>query len=165
MRIVISLLAIAGLQGLHAQIPIAAPHGLKPLAEQKLPFSSHATGAQVYRWDGATLMLTGPDAALFDQTGRRIGTHFAGPTWQTRDGSRVTAKPAANASVDSNSIPWLLLTAVDHSGSRAMENVRSIERLPTAGGKAPASGCDAAHKGEMRRARYTADYYFYGAAK
>jgi hypothetical protein len=42
-----------------------------------------------------------------------------------------------------------------------MKQVSSIQRLSTKGGKAPATGCDAAHKGEKSRAHYTAIYRFY----
>ena len=59
------------------------------------------------------------------------------------------------------SIPWLLLTAVDHQGDGVLKNVSSIQRLSTKGGKAPSSGCDSAHKGQEYRSHYTAAYYFY----
>jgi hypothetical protein len=42
-----------------------------------------------------------------------------------------------------------------------MKNVSSIQRLQTKGGKAPADGCGASHKGEQARISYTAEYYFY----
>jgi hypothetical protein len=42
-----------------------------------------------------------------------------------------------------------------------MKNVSSIQRLQTRGGKAPANGCDASHKGEQAGISYTAEYYFY----
>jgi hypothetical protein len=42
-----------------------------------------------------------------------------------------------------------------------MRNVVSIQRLQTKGGKAPATGCAASHRGEQARIPYTADYYFY----
>jgi hypothetical protein len=58
-------------------------------------------------------------------------------------------------------IPWLLLTAIDHQGDGAFRNISSIQRLQTKGGKPPASGCDAAHKGQESRSHYTAVYYFY----
>jgi hypothetical protein len=76
------------------------------------------------------------------------------------DGSRVTAKAAANASPDPDSIPWLLLTVTGHEGD-GLKDVTSIQRLRTKGGKAPAAGCDSSHKDEQTRAHYTADYYFY----
>jgi hypothetical protein len=68
-------------------------------------------------------------------------------------------KPVGNAKPES--IPWLLLTAVNHIGDGVMKNVSSIQRLRTKGGKAPASGCTTSNKGEKLRVHYSADYYFY----
>jgi hypothetical protein len=41
--------------------------------------------------------------------------------------------------------------------------VTSIQRLNTKGGKAPASGCDAAHTDQELRVPYSADYAFFTA--
>ena len=71
----------------------------------------------------------------------------------------------ANATPDPQSIPWLLVTAVDHVGEGKMKPVTSIQRLHTKGGKAPAAGCDAAHKSATSRSHYEADYYFYRPGK
>jgi hypothetical protein len=90
-----------------------------------------------------------------------MGSHFAGPTWEWSDGSRVSGRPVANATPDADSIPWLLLTASQHQGEGVMKNVASIQRLSTKGGKAPISGCDASHKGDETRSHYTAVYCFY----
>ena len=38
-----------------------------------------------------------------------------------------------------------------------------IQRLDTAGGVAPSTGCDAAHEGTEARVDYSANYDFYGA--
>jgi tetratricopeptide (TPR) repeat protein len=122
---------------------------------------AHGSGDQVYTCDGSDWSLSGPDAKLFDQTGNEVGSHFAGPTWQWLDGSQVKGKPVANVTLDEASIPWLLLTATEHTGDDVMKNVSSIQRLHTSGGKAPPSGCDASHKDEKTRVHYTADYYFY----
>ena len=64
--------------------------------------------------------------------------------------------------LDKDAIPWLLLTAAEHSGSGLMNSVTHIQRLNTKGGKAPAAGCDASHVGDETRVPYTADYFFYG---
>lgn len=106
-------------------------------------------------------MLSRPDAKLSDESGKQLGSHFAGPTWEWSDGSRVVGRAVANATPDPDSIPWLLLTATEHQGNGVMKNVSSIQRLSTKGGKAPAGGCDASHKGEETRSHYTAVYYFY----
>ena len=45
-----------------------------------------------------------------------------------------------------------------------LSDVSYVQRLNTAGGKAPATGCDATTVGTETRAGYTADYYFFTAA-
>lgn len=137
------------------------PDNLKPPATEKLLFQAHATGDQIYTCDGAKWILTAPDAKLFDKSGKQIGSHFAGPTWESTDGSRVVGAMVENATPDPASIPWLLLRAVSHTGNGVMADVSSIQRLNTKGGKAPASGCDAGHKGERARVHYSADYLFF----
>jgi hypothetical protein len=107
--------------------------------------------------------LKAPDAKLLGSSGEVIGRHFAGPTWEAKDGSRVVGKPAANVpSPEPQSVPWLLLNAVGHEGSGTMSNVLNIQRLNTQGGKAPAGGCDKEHVGTETRVAYQADYLFFG---
>jgi hypothetical protein len=154
----VALVAFA--PGASAQnVPI--PDNLKPPAAEKLAREARASGDQIYRCDGTGWVLTGPDAKLFDDAGKQIGLHFAGPTWEWSDGSRVTGRPIANATPDGDSIPWLLLTATDHHGDGVMKDVSSIQRISTKGGKSPAAGCDESHKGAEARSHYTAVYNFY----
>jgi len=145
------------------QVPpqLRAPEGAK------LIFHARAKGYQVYTCtqDAGqySWTLKGPEAQLFDQGGKSAGRHFAGPTWRLNDGSAVTGKAAARFDPpDKDAIPWLLLTAGDHSGNGLLNNVTHIQRLNTKGGKAPATGCDASHVGNNTRVPYTADYFFYG---
>jgi len=124
-------------------------------------------GDQVYecRDAGGTYAWTlkAPDARLLGTDGQVIGRHFAGPTWEAQDGSRVVGKMAASvASSDPHSIPWLLLNAVEHKGKGTMESVSSIQRLYTKGGRAPNEGCAAGHEGQETRVPYRAEYLFYG---
>jgi hypothetical protein len=137
------------------------PDNLKPPAGESLLRQVQATGDQVYTCDGTSWTLSRPDAKLLDESGKHIGSHFAGPTWQWNDGSRVVGRAVANTRPDPDSIPWLLLTAIDHKGDGILKNVTTIQRLSTKGGNAPGSGCDAAHKGQEYRSHYTAVYYFY----
>src|SRR5258705_5091744 len=140
---------------------------LQPPASERLLLQVHAKGDQIYtcKVDGAQFawMLEAPDAQLFDKTGKAFGKHFAGPSWEANDGSRITGKAVANApSPDSESIPWLLVNIVTHEGNGVLSSATTIQRLNTKGGKAPVSGCDASHVGQEVRAPYTADYLFYG---
>jgi hypothetical protein len=107
--------------------------------------------------------LKEPQAELLDESGKVIGRHFAGPSWQLNDRSQVSGKVIARIdSPNADAIPWLLLGAVDHSGTGLMSGVSHIQRLNTSGGKAPNAGCDAAHAGAESRISYSADYYFFG---
>src|ERR1700678_3492215 len=143
------------------QIQPSVPESLKPPAGEHLQAHAHASGKQIYTCDGSKWILSGPNAKLFDEAGQQVGSHFAGPTWQWSDGSRVTGRSIASATPDPESIPWLLLTATGHAGDGVMKNVSSIQRLRTKGGKPPANGCDASHKGVQARVSYAANYYFY----
>ncbi len=143
------------------------PQPLQPPANEQLLLRLQARGDQIYtcKSDAAqfTWTLKAPDAQLFDKDGKPFGKHFAGPSWQANDGSRVIGQAVANApSPDSDSIPWLLVKVVSHDGNGALSRANAVQRLNTKGGKAPATGCDAAHVGQEIRVPYSADYLFYG---
>jgi Protein of unknown function (DUF3455) len=147
--------------------PNAAPDKLRPPADEKLLFQAHGVGDQVYVCKASDgnygWTLKAPDARLLGADRAQMGRHFAGPTWEAQDGSRVRGKMTASApSPDGDSIPWLLVQATGHEGSGVMSQVLTIQRLNTKNGKAPSGGCDAAHAGSEVRAPYEADYYFYG---
>jgi len=147
-----------------AQTAPTVPDNLKPPAGATLLLHLHATGDQVYSCEGSAWVLSRPDAKLYDEQGQQVGTHFAGPTWEyAADHSRVVGKALAKASPDPDSVPWLLVEAKDHEGEGMMQKVAFIQRIDTKGGKAPATGCDADHKGAEARSHYTADYLFYAA--
>jgi len=147
--------------------PLAAqqlPPQLQPSANEQLLLQVHAKGDQIYtcKSDAAqfTWTLKAPDAQLFDKDGKPFGKHFAGPSWEANDGSRVTGKAVANTpSPNADSIPWLLVNVISHDGSGVLSRVTTILRLNTKGGKAPATGCDASHLGQ-ERVPYSADYLF-----
>jgi hypothetical protein len=142
------------------------PKELLPPADERLVLQVHAKGDQIYscKADGAQFAWTldAPDARLTDRSGKPFGKHFAGPSWESNDGSRVTGKAVANEpSPDSESIPWLLVSVVNRSGGGVLAPVAFIQRVNTKGGKAPASGCDPGHIGKIVRIPYTADYVFF----
>ena len=143
-----------------------APKELQPPANEQPLLQVHAKGDQIYacKADGSQFgwVLVALDAQLFDKSGKVFGKHFAGPSWEANDGSRITGKAVANApSPDSESIPWLLVSVVSHNGEGVLTRVTSVQRLNTKGGKAHASGCDAAHVGQETRVPYSADYVFF----
>jgi hypothetical protein len=145
------------------------PENLKVPSVQGLSLVSPATGVQIYecsvsKTDPAKLEWTfkAPEAELFDLSGKRIGKHYAGPTWESNDGSKAIGEvrarddgPAATA------IPWLLLNAKSTSGNGVFSRTQSIQRLYTVGGKAPAQTCNRAQLGKEARVPYKATYYFY----
>jgi hypothetical protein len=142
------------------------PQQLQPPANEQLLFDVHAKGDQIYvcRGDAAQFawVLEAPDAQLFDKSGKPFGKHFAGPSWEANDGSRVTGQAVASSpSLNSDSIPWLLVTILSHEGSGVLSRVTTIQRLNTKAGTAPMSGCDASHVGQEVRVPYSADYRFY----
>ena len=116
-------------------------------------------GDQVYGCVNGSWALKAPDAELLNQEGSVIGRHFAGPTWQLNDGSRLEGKAVAKqVAPDATAVPWLLLEAAGGTGRLA--SVRFIQRTETQGGNAPEGSCS---QNEMRRVPYTATYSFYEA--
>src|ERR1700756_4454176 len=161
----VALLAVASTVLSCAVAAQEVPEKLRPPSNEQLLFRVHAKGDQVYTCKGEAgqfaWALKAPDAQLFDQDGKAFGKHFAGPSWEANDGSRVTGKPVANApSPNSESIPWLLLTVARHSGEGVLAHVTSIQRINTMGGMPLESACDAAHAGQEDRVPYSADYVF-----
>ncbi len=143
------------------------PQELQPPAGEQVLLRVHAKGDQIYTCTSSSAQfawtLKAPDAQLFDKNGKPFGKHFAGPSWEANDGSRVVGKAVANATPDPDSIPWLLLDTVSRDGSGVLSPVTHIQRLDTKGGKAPAFGCDASHAGQEMRVPYSAEYVFYAS--
>ena len=147
------------------------PENLMAPTTQKLALEADATGVQIYDCKPAAddparfeWTLRAPEAELFDITGKRIGIHYGGPTWESFDGSKVVGETKARSDApDPKAIPWLLLTAKSASGDGVLGRTASIQRAQTHGGKAPQQGCSAAFAGNVARVPYTARYYFYEA--
>ena len=145
----------------------AVPDKLVPAAGNKVYLVAHAVGVQIYRCDPATSAwtLVAPRANLYADGGNLMGTHFAGPTWQARDGSYVTATKVDETNLDPTAINWLLLAMKTRSAGADGDRLAAttfIQRINTTGGRAPAaSECDVT--GETAEIPYTADYYFWKA--
>lgn len=109
--------------------------------------------------------FVGPDAVLNDRSGMSVGKYFGPPaTWQSNDGSKVTATQVAVAPAGAGNIPSQLVKANPAMGSGAMTGVTYIQRVATKGGVAPASACAAANLGAKETVKYQADYIFWKAA-
>jgi hypothetical protein len=134
----------------------------------KLFLAAHAVGVQIYgcsaTTDGFAWALVAPHANLYDENGKLVATHFGGPTWEAKDGSRVVGQLVDRVTVDPTAIPWLLLSAASTSGTEGnrLTDTTFIQRIATTGGLVPpAAGCNAATAGTESSVPYTADYYFW----
>ena len=180
------ILAIAVAAPLLAHADGAKPANLQVPDGNKLFLVTHAEGSQNYvclpgKSDGSfAWTLYGPQATLFagKGNGEPIGTHFlsadaagAGhPTWQANDASRaqgtLVASSSDSAYVASGAIPWLLLkassTASGKGGGSRFAHVTFVQRIDTAGGTVPASGCQSSSDvGTKALVPYTATYVFF----
>ena len=138
------------------------PANLQAPAGEKLALETAATGVQIYECRAGKWEFRAPEADLFDRKGNKVGTHYAGPTWESNDGSKVVAGVAARSDApQAGAIPWLLLTAKSTAGYGAFGETRSIQRVDTVGGTTPTEPCSQADAGKVARVSYKATYYFY----
>ncbi len=139
-------------------------------AGNKVAFHAYAEGVQIYRWDGASWTFVAPEAVLFTRPGGGVvGTHYAGPTWESTSGSTVAGAVMKRCEPDPTAIPWLLLRAASTTpgpdGGDRLTATTYIQRVNTTGGLPPTSPCDATTVGAMATVPYTSDYYFYRPAE
>jgi|GEM_PF-676744 hypothetical protein len=175
------LLGLGGQQGLRLVNDKRAPEvptTLQVPAGNRVSFHAYAVGVQIYGATASATSPTGfawtfqaPEAVLFDADDNVVGIHyaFAGPTrpaWESESGSRVVgARTVPPVTVNSNAIPWLILSAVPTNtvGPGIFARTTYIQRVNTTGGLAPAAAPSAL--GQEARVPYTAEYYFFRAAK
>jgi hypothetical protein len=148
----------------------AAPTGVTPPQGSAQVLEAAADGVQIYTCEAKGNVFEwsfkAPEANLFDEQGRQIGTHFAGPTWKMADGSAIVGEVIAKADApERGAIQWLLLRAKAHEGQGILGEAAFIRRTDTKGGVAPTAGCDAGHIAEQARMRYSAIYQFFSAGK
>jgi hypothetical protein len=149
---------------------VQVPDKIKGAANESLAMIAAAKGVQIYECraskDAGTAdwVFVAPEAELFDTSGRKIGKHYAGPRWESSDGSTIagTQKERIDAP-QAGAIPWLLLTAKSVGPEGSFSKVTSVQRVSTVGGAAPKAGCSSASVGQVARMPYTADYYFLAA--
>ena len=149
--------------------PPQAPENLRVPDGQTVLLKAHAKGVQIY-YCMATAADPGkfdwsfkaPEADLTNEGGKKIAKHYAGPTWEANDGSKVVG--AVQQKTDAprpGAVPWLLLKAKTNEGIGTFAKVTYIQRVDTEGGLAPAAGCDKAHVNTEERVDYKANYYLY----
>jgi uncharacterized protein DUF3455 len=150
---------------------VNVPDKLRPGANEALALIVSAQGVQIYECRATKdqageyeWAFVAPQADLFDVRGTKAGRHYAGPRWESTDGSTIvgTVKERADAP-EAGAIPWLLLTAKSVGPNGRFSSVTSVQRVNTTGGVAPKSGCSRASAGTQARIDYTADYYFFTA--
>lgn len=154
------IVAIAALAGCASSVSV--PDSLKPAAGESLALVVPARGDQIYECRAGKWAFVAPEAELFNRAGKKIGRHYAGPHWESLDGSRIVGAVKAHADAPrAGDIPWLLLSAKSVGAEGAFSKVTSIQRVTTMGGSAPIEPCS--QDGRRVRVPYTADYYFFTA--
>lgn len=146
------------------------PDSLKPPSTQVLALETHAAGVQIYECKASRnnpahfdWVFVSPEANLVDNAGANVAKHYAGPTWEAIDGSKVVGEvKARDDGPDAKAIPWLLLSAKSTSGSGMLNRTTYVQRVNTIGGKAPAD-CPSTQAGAELRVPYEAKYNFYVA--
>lgn len=135
---------------------------LQAPAGNMVAFHAYAEGVQIWRWNGTGWVFVKPEAVLYsggDDDDEIVGIHYEGPTWESPSGSYVVATVIDRAAPKADSIPWLLLKAVESKGPGIFDRLTYIQRVNTVGGIAPAGAGEVL--GEEVRVPYSADYYFY----
>jgi hypothetical protein len=110
-------------------------------------------------------VFVGPDAKLADRSGKTVGKYYGPPaTWESNDGSKLTATQVAVAPSGPTSLPYQLVKANPAMGSGAMTGVTYIQRVALTGGVAPTTPCTPMTKGQKQTVKYQADYIFWKAS-
>ncbi|MGA2548826.1 MAG: DUF3455 domain-containing protein [Burkholderiaceae bacterium] len=146
-----------------------APKELEPPAGNSVGFVFAASGSQNYecRSSGAgyAWVFTGPQARLYNADDVQVGKHYAGPTWEYQDGSKVKGSVLKHvASPNPKSVDELLLKVEPHSGTGMFSDVSFIQRLRTFGGAPPEEDCATERVGITKSVEYSAQYVFFIAS-
>ena len=175
----LSLIAAAGLLGACSSMgsaPMASsqsglPDTIKVPAGNHLAWETTGTGEITYECrDKANApgqtewVFVGPKAVLNDRSGKQVGTYYGPPaTWESNDGSKLTATQLAVAPSGTGNLPYQLVKANPAMGSGAMTGVTYIQRVALKGGVAPAAECNTGKRGQRETVAYQADYLFWKA--
>ena len=165
--------------------PPSVPGDIEVEAGNKPFLVGHAIGTQNYiclpSGSGFAWTLFTPQATLFDGDRGQVITHFFSPnpeengairaTWEdSRDSSAVWASAVKSSTdaafVAADAIPWVKLkkagVLAGPDGGDRLTATSFVQRVHTAGGVAPATGCGSlAEVGKKAFVPYTADYFFY----
>jgi hypothetical protein len=153
--VIVPFMGIGDLATLRVPASIAAP-------DDKAVAVVHAEGAQIYECEttsGGKLSwaFREPIATLL-LDGKTVGRHYAGPTWESVDGSTVIGKTVGQApGATADDIPWLKLAIESRHGSGTFAKVVTVQRINTHGGVAHGA---CSQMGGLRSVPYSADYVF-----
>ena len=146
------------------------PEAVRVPAGQRMKMAATGVGMLTYECREKTAAagqfewaFVGPVATLYAADKRTVGKYYAGPTWESSDGSKITGKQVAISPAAPGNIPLQLVKTDPAMGAGSMMGVTYIQRVNTKGGVAPATMCDAAAKGQRQQVSYEADYVFYGS--
>ena len=169
MRMTLAALAVlASISVARASEDNRAPDLPSPLCDRlgevqggRVAFHVYALGVQIYRWNGASWVFVAPAARLYADAEYQgeVGTHYAGPTWESNSGGKVVASRVESCAPDPTAIAWLLLQKVSSEGPGIFDRVTFIQRVNTAGGLPPSG--PGPFVGAEEEVPYTAEYYFY----
>ncbi|CAG4886234.1 hypothetical protein R52603_00144 [Paraburkholderia saeva] len=148
-----------------ASAQTAPPSELEPADAHHVVASLAASGVQIYvckpdQSHHLVWTFKSPQADLYDGSGKLVAKHYAGPSWEATDGSKITGKvlqQMPNAQ-QPGSIPLLLLKATSAGAPGELASVRYVQRWNTRGGAAPLQPCT--QEGQEGRSPYLADYVF-----
>nr|WP_242468159.1 DUF3455 domain-containing protein [Burkholderia plantarii] len=145
--------------------PAAAPGAAIEAPEGARVMTLNASGVQIYTCEfdaqhRLQWVFKQPRAVLYDDSGREVLRHGAGPSWQAGDGSRIVGQVRAQQpSATPGSIPQLLLLTHGTGAAGLLAEVRYVQRIHTVGGAAPAAPCAGEH--QSGSVPYLAQYVFY----
>jgi Protein of unknown function (DUF3455)/Secreted repeat of unknown function len=130
----------------------AVPSAIQVAAGNEVFLVGHAVGVQIYSCNGVAWSFVAPRANVYADNGKLIITHFAGPTWQAKDGSKAVGRAEASVT-DATAIPWLRLaaasTAAGPDGGQLVPTTY-VQRIASTGGLAPpAAECNAMTAGTV----------------
>jgi hypothetical protein len=166
----LAMLALASIPVTWASEDNRAPGLPSPLCDHlqiqtgdRVAFHVYALGVQIYRWNGTSWVFVAPSARLYADAEYHgeVGTHYAGPTWESNSGGKVIASRLESCVPDPTAIAWLLLQTVSSEGPGIFDRVTYVQRVNTAGGLPPTD--PGPYIGAEEEVPYTAEYYFYRA--
>jgi hypothetical protein len=141
------------------RVPAGSQMAMKAVGVGEITYECRAKAGEPGTFEWA---FAGPMAKLVDpNSNKEVGKYYAGPTWESTDGSKITGKQVAVAPSSSGNIPMQLVKTDPAMGNGAMAGVTYIQRVNTKGGVAPTEPCNMSVAGSKKQVPYQADYVFY----